>query len=212
MNKANPSETTENVGKKTLLAGAGALESGRQYASDMLDNLYADGNAFINSLIARGTQLETELQEKLTPQTSVKAKLETLISKLGFQHDIDERLQILSTRVDTLVETVATLTADKAATAAAKEQAAKQKAEREKAAKAAAEKSAAEAAAKKAEGAKSTAAKAKATKKASVSRATAAKRPAAKSTTTTKATTSKRATPATKPKTTSRPAANKPAS
>lgn len=176
---------------KTWLVALAAYDSGREKTADKIDQLFVDGSQFVNDLLEKGESVETQIQEKLEARSMLKNKIAALKAKLGFgSENRDQQIDMLTQRVDSLIDVVAKLAQQKAA-----EQSAPAK-------KAPAKKAPAKPAAKPAAKATTTKAPAK----------TAAK-PAAKATTT-KAPAKTAAKPTTKAKATKTPAktAAKPAS
>jgi polyhydroxyalkanoate synthesis regulator phasin len=109
---------------KTLLAGVGVFEVGREKAANKFDQLFVDGSAFVNDLLEKGESIETQIYVKLETKKMLKDKISALRAKLGFGNESrDQQVDNLSQRVDSLIEVVAKLaqqkTAEKKVTAAA---------------------------------------------------------------------------------------------
>lgn len=108
---------------KTCLAGAGVYDSGREKAVSKLDQLFVDGSAFVNELLEKGELLENKIQAKLEARKMLKDKISAfpafsalfaLGSKLGFGNESrDQKIDLLSQRVDSLIEVVSVLAQQK---------------------------------------------------------------------------------------------------
>lgn len=110
----------ETVGRQTLLASAGVLGESLDIATDKLDKLYVNGNAFVSELVSRGEAVEHQFKAKLNEKFKGKMMLEDKIAilkeKLGMSNrNRDIQLEKLSTKVDNLIEVVAKLAQQKAA-------------------------------------------------------------------------------------------------
>lgn len=186
----------EKLRRKAWLAGIAAYEATVDAATNKIDQIYVDGNAFVNDLVNKGESLETELQFKLGGRAMFEEKITALRKKLGMNNESrDQQIDKLSVKVDNLIEVVAKL--------------AQQQAVQKSAQKGPSEKTevATKPVTKKPAAKKTAAAKAPAAKKAEIKpAATSAKKPVAK--TTTKPATVAKKTVATK--TASKPAAAKP--
>lgn len=170
----NTAKKTLTFARKTLLAGAGAYDTGRDKAANKFDQIFVEGSALVNELLAKGESIESQIQAKLEARNMLKDKISALRTRLGFGNEgREQQIDDLTQRVDSLIETVAKL---------AEQKAAEQKAADKKAA--AAKKAAAKTAAKPA--AKTAAKKAPAkaeTKAKTVAKDATAKKPAKASTT-----------------------------
>jgi polyhydroxyalkanoate synthesis regulator phasin len=106
----NTAKKTVALAHKTLLAGVGAYDSGREKAANKFDQLFVDGSAFVNELLEKGESLETQIQAKLETKIMLKDKISALRAKLGFGNENrDQQIDTLSQRVDSLIEVVAKL-------------------------------------------------------------------------------------------------------
>ncbi len=110
----------ETVGRQTLLAGTGVVGESLDKATDKLDNLYVNGNAFVCDLVSRGeaveSQLKAKLNERFKGKEMIQDKIAMLKQKLGMSNrSRDIQLEKLSTKVDNLIEVVAKLAQQKAA-------------------------------------------------------------------------------------------------
>lgn len=113
----------ETVGRQTLLAGTGVLGESLDIATDKLDKLYVNGNAFVCELVSRGEVVESQFKAKFNQRFKGKVMLEDKIAvlkeKLGMSNrSRDIQLEKLSTKVDNLIEVVAKLAQQKAAESA----------------------------------------------------------------------------------------------
>ncbi|MCC2616250.1 hypothetical protein LJ739_08360 [Aestuariibacter halophilus] len=174
----------EDMGRQTLRAGAGAVEHSRDIAADKTDALYENGLELLQSLISRGEKVESALLEKLKVPAMIEDKIAALKAKLGFNGSTREQnLDILSAKVDALIEVVATLAEKKAA----EEKAAKAAASKVTAAKTA--KATTKSTATKASTTKATTRKSTTSKTSSSKSTTSAKKPASTTSRTRKSTT-----------------------
>ena len=197
---------------KTWLLGVGAYDSGREKTADKIDQLFVEGSQFVNELLEKGESVETQIQAKLEARNMLKDKISALKAKLGFGNENrDQQIDMLSQRVDNLIEVVAKLAQQKAAEKKATTASATKKAPAKKAAKpttkATATKASAKTAAKPAAKTSATKAPAKTAAKTTATKAAAKKAPAkaaakpAAKATATKAPAKTEATPASEVKT-----------
>jgi len=95
---------------KTWLAGIGVYDSGREKAANKFDQLFVDGSALVNDLLEEGELVETQLQAKIEARKMLRDKISALKAKLGFGNEKQEhQIDMLSQRVDNLIEVVAKL-------------------------------------------------------------------------------------------------------
>ena len=112
----NTAKKTIDLVYKTWLAGVGTYDSGREKAANKFDQLIVDGSAFVNDLLVKGELIETQLQAKIEVKNMLKDKISALRAKLGFGNESrDRQVDVLSQRVDTLIEVVAKLAQQTAA-------------------------------------------------------------------------------------------------
>jgi hypothetical protein len=112
----NSVKKTVALAQKTWLAGIGAYDSGREKAANKFDQLFVDGSAFVNDLLEKGESVETQIQAKLEARKMLKDKISALKSKLGFGNENrDQQIDMLSQRVDSLIDVVAKMAQQKAA-------------------------------------------------------------------------------------------------
>ena len=112
----NTAKKTIALAHKTWLAGVGAYDNGRETATNKFDQLFVDGSAFVNDLLETGELLETQIQAKLEARNMFKGKLSSLRAKLGFGNESrDQQIDMLSQRVDSLIDVVAKLAQQSAA-------------------------------------------------------------------------------------------------
>ena len=112
----NTAKKTIDLVYKTWLAGVGTYDSGREKAANKFDQLFVDGSAFVNDLLVKGELIETQLQAKIEVKNMLKDKISALRAKLGFGNESrDRQVDMLSQRVDTLIEVVAKLAQQTAA-------------------------------------------------------------------------------------------------
>lgn len=101
---------------KSWLVGVGAYDSGREKAADKIDQLFVDSTQFVNELLEKGESIESQIQEKLEASNMLKSKIAALKSKFGFGNENrDQQIDMLTQRVDSLIEVVAKLAQQKAA-------------------------------------------------------------------------------------------------
>jgi len=106
----NSAKKTIALAHKTWLAGVGVYDSGREKAANKFDQLFVDGSALVNDLLEKGELLETQLQAKIEARKMLKDKILALKAKLGFgKEKHDQQIDMLSQRVDSLIEVVAKL-------------------------------------------------------------------------------------------------------
>ncbi|GAB2700140.1 hypothetical protein Q4574_15435 [Aliiglaciecola sp. 3_MG-2023] len=125
-------ESVEETGRKSWLASVGAYGESLNKSTDALDKLYTDGNALVQDLIVRGESVEADIKAKLEHsslfkgKSMLKSKIAMFKSKLGMQSQSREiQLEILSNKVDNLIDVVAKLAQQKAAEQAAAKSATK---------------------------------------------------------------------------------------
>tara|TARA_R110000868_G_scaffold20458_1_gene86501 strand:- start:3126 stop:3818 length:693 start_codon:yes stop_codon:yes gene_type:complete len=95
---------------QTWLAGVGVYDSGREKAANKFDQLFVDGSALVNDLLEKGELLETQLQARIEARKMLKDKILALKAKFGFgKEKHDQQIDMLSQRVDSLIEVVAKL-------------------------------------------------------------------------------------------------------
>lgn len=112
----NTAKKTAGLAHKTWLAGVGIYDSGREKATNKFDQLFVDGSALVNDLLEKGESVESQLQAKLEAKNMLKDKILALRAKLGFGNENrDKQIDMLSQRVDSLIEVVAKLAQQKAA-------------------------------------------------------------------------------------------------
>jgi hypothetical protein len=112
----NTAKKTIALAHKTWLAGVGAYDNGREKAANKFDQLFVDGSAFVNDLLETGKSVETQIQAKLEARNMFKGKLSSLRAKLGFGNESrDQQIDMLSQRVDSLIDVVAKLAQQSAA-------------------------------------------------------------------------------------------------
>jgi hypothetical protein len=112
----NPAKKTIAMAHKTWLVGVGAYDSGREKAADKIDQIFVGGSQFVNELLEKGESVETQIQAKLQARKMLKDKISALKAKFGFGNEKhDQQIDMLSQRVDSLIEVVAKLAQQKAA-------------------------------------------------------------------------------------------------
>lgn len=174
----NTAKKTLALAHKTWLAGVGVYDSGREKAANKFDQIFVNGSALVNDLLEKGESVETQIQAKLEARKMLKDKILALRAKLGFGNENrDQQIEVLSQRVDSLIEVVAKLAQQKAAEKKAVVKPVVAKADAKPAAKASATKAPAKTAAKPATKATATKAPAKTAAKPAV-KATVKKAPA----------------------------------
>jgi hypothetical protein len=101
---------------KTLLASVGTYGCGREIVANKFDQLFVDGSVLANELLRKGASLEAQLQAKIEAKKMLQDKILALKARLGFGSESrDQQLDILSQRVDSLIEVVAKLAQQNAA-------------------------------------------------------------------------------------------------
>ena len=106
----NSAKKTIALVHQTWLAGMGVYDSGREKAANKFDQLFVDGSALVNDLLEKGELLETQLQARIEARKMLKDKILALKAKFGFgKEKHDQQIDMLSQRVDSLIEVVAKL-------------------------------------------------------------------------------------------------------
>jgi hypothetical protein len=101
---------------KALLASVGIQGCGREIAANKFDQLFVDGSVLANELLRKGASLEAQLQAKIEAKKMLQDKILALKARLGFGSESrDQQIDILSQRVDSLIEVVAKLAQQNAA-------------------------------------------------------------------------------------------------
>ncbi|MEP1445490.1 MAG: hypothetical protein ABJK37_05140 [Paraglaciecola sp.] len=101
---------------KTWLVGVGAYDSGREKAVDKMDRLFVGGSQLFNDLLEKGESVEVQIQANLEVKRMLKDKISALKAKFGFSNENrDQKIDMLTQRVDNLIDVVAKLAQQKAA-------------------------------------------------------------------------------------------------
>ena len=104
------------MAQKSWLVGVGAYDSGREKAADKIDQLFVEGSQFVNDLLEKGESVESQIQAKLEARNMLKDKISALKAKFGFGNEKrDQQIDMLTQRVDSLIEVVAKLAQQQAA-------------------------------------------------------------------------------------------------
>jgi hypothetical protein len=112
----NTAKKTIAMAHKTWLVGVGAYDAGRENAADKIDQLFVEGSQFFNELLEKGESVESQIQEKLEARNMLKDKISALKAKFGFGNEKrDQQIDMLTQRVDSLIEVVAKLAQQQAA-------------------------------------------------------------------------------------------------
>jgi hypothetical protein len=112
----NTARKTIALAHKTFLASVGVYDSGREIAANKFDQLFVDGSILANDLLKKGESLEAQLQAKIEAKRMLQDKISALKARLGFGSESrDQQIDMLSQRVDSLIEVVAKLAQQKAA-------------------------------------------------------------------------------------------------
>ena len=99
-----------------LLASVGIYDSGREIMTDKFDQLFFDSSKLFNDLLQKGEALEAQIQAKIEAKKMLQDKISALKARLGFGNESrDQQIDMLSQRVDSLIEAVAKLAQQKAA-------------------------------------------------------------------------------------------------
>jgi len=116
MTNLNTAKKTIALAHKTLLISIGACDRGREIAANKLDQLFVGGSELVNDLLEKGESFETQIQAKIEAKKMLQGKISALRSRLGFGNESrDQQIDMLSQRVDSLIEVVAKLAQQKAA-------------------------------------------------------------------------------------------------
>jgi hypothetical protein len=116
MTNLNTAKKTIALAHKTFLISIGACDRGREIAANKLDQLFVNGSVLVNDLLEKGESFETQIQAKIEAKKMLQGKISALRSRLGFGNESrDQQIDMLSQRVDSLIEVVAKLAQQKAA-------------------------------------------------------------------------------------------------
>lgn len=101
----------EQATRKAWLIGLGLCESGVQTLTRKFDQMYTDGNKLFNDCIERGTAVETGIQSKLKETITLPEGASEVLNRVesAFAYSSDNKLEVLSQKVDKLTALVATL-------------------------------------------------------------------------------------------------------
>nr|WP_293760980.1 hypothetical protein [uncultured Paraglaciecola sp.] len=112
----NTAKKTIALAHKTLLISIGACDRGREIAANKLDQLFVGGSGLVNDLLEKGESFETQVQAKIEARKMLQGKISALRARFGFGNESrDQQIDMLSQRVDSLIEVVAKLAQQKAA-------------------------------------------------------------------------------------------------
>jgi len=112
----NTAKKTIVLAHKMLLASFGAYDSGREIAVNKFDQIFVDGSELVNDLLEKGELLEAQIQTQLEIKIMLRGKISALKVRLGFGDESrNQQIDILSQRVDSLIEVVAKLAQQRAA-------------------------------------------------------------------------------------------------
>ena len=112
----NTAKKTIGLAHKTFLFSVGAGERGLEIAVNKLDQLFVEGSELVNDLLERGESFETQTQAKIKAKKMLKGKISALKTRLGIGNESrEQQIDMLSQRVDSLIEVVAKLAQNKAA-------------------------------------------------------------------------------------------------
>jgi hypothetical protein len=116
MTNLNTAKKTIDLAHKTLLISIGACDRGREIAANKLDQLFVGGSELVNDLLEKGESFETQIQAKIEAKKMLQGKISALRARFGFGNESrDQQIDMLSQRVDSLIEVVAKLAQQKAA-------------------------------------------------------------------------------------------------
>ena len=116
MTNLNTAKKTIGLAHKTFLFSVGAGERGLEIAVNKLDQLFVEGSELVNDLLERGESFETQTQAKIKAKKMLKGKISALKTRLGIGNESrEQQIDMLSQRVDSLIEVVAKLAQNKAA-------------------------------------------------------------------------------------------------
>jgi hypothetical protein len=116
MTNLNTAKKTIALAHKTLLISIGACDRGREIAANKLDQLFVGGSELVNDLLEKGESFETQIQAKIEAKKMLQGKISAIRARFGFGNESrDQQIDMLSQRVDSLIEVVAKLAQQKAA-------------------------------------------------------------------------------------------------
>jgi hypothetical protein len=93
----------EALGRKTWLAGLGALDSTKSFATKKVDDALTNTNELVNELIEKGEKVEADVQDKVNKNLMLDQRVAALKQKLGLnENSTDEKVDELTAKVDAL--------------------------------------------------------------------------------------------------------------
>jgi ribosome assembly protein YihI (activator of Der GTPase) len=93
----------EALGRKTWLAGLGALDSTKSFATKKVDDALTNTNELVSELIEKGEKVEADVQEKVNKNLMLDQRVAALKQKLGLsENSTDEKVDELTAKVDAL--------------------------------------------------------------------------------------------------------------
>jgi polyhydroxyalkanoate synthesis regulator phasin len=107
--------TAEDMARKVWLAGLGAYGKGYEEIKGRIEELSTDSNKLFDELVVKGQKLETEGKGKfkeVVAKTEIDSRIGTVRTKLGLNNtDNEQKIEELSSKIDTLTAAVVKLTA-----------------------------------------------------------------------------------------------------
>jgi chromosome segregation ATPase len=108
----------EAMTRKVYLASLGAYGKSFENTQSRFESLKTESNKMLTDLVAKGEQLETEgknkfaeVQTKISTKADLNQRVTALRTRLGFnKSDADQKIEVLSAKIDSLTAAVAKLT------------------------------------------------------------------------------------------------------
>lgn len=123
----------EETSRQVFMAGLGVCGLGKDYAVHKLDSLLEDFNGFVNELLVKGEEVETDIKVKDRVQMVKERRVAIIRKQLGLNDPQLSELDQLSQKLDMLTKVIDKLAEQKAAEQAATEKVEAEKIESEKA-------------------------------------------------------------------------------
>jgi hypothetical protein len=93
----------EALGRKTWLAGLGAIDSTKSFATKKVDDAITNTNELVSELIEKGEKVEADVQQKVNANLMLDQRVAALKQKLGLnESSTDEKVDELTAKVDAL--------------------------------------------------------------------------------------------------------------
>ncbi|WP_371194408.1 hypothetical protein [Glaciecola sp. SC05] len=117
-------ETLENMARNTWLAGLGSIDNSKEALAKSIDAAQEKSNSLYSELVSRGEEIQSKINET---KDALQAKGKSLLG-MGSDSSDEEKLALLTTKVDQLTTVVVALIEKRNADAAKPKAPAKRKA------------------------------------------------------------------------------------